>query len=92
MLSQIEEIDLSANVDDIQEQCSQLKQTLTLKENEIMKLKASNVESTKSKNAKEEELIKFKTTTVKTIDKLKTLLKKYLPCANLYGYSDFGLD
>lgn len=30
--------------------------------------------------------------TIKVIEKLKKIIKNYVPCFNLYGYSDFGLE
>lgn len=36
--------------------------------------------------------MKYKTTAVKTVDKLKNIITAYVPCINLYGYSDYGLE
>ena len=42
--------------------------------------------------SKQTEYILNKAAIIKVIDKLKKIIKNHVPCFNLYGYSEFGLD
>ena len=92
LMGQVEDIDLNSPMEELQVKYDKLAAENEERRKEL-EIVSKNMKETEENTIKKEgEFMKYKAVTAKVLDKLKKIMKNYLPCVNHYGFSEYGLD
>ena len=92
LMNQVEYIDLNSPMEELQVKYDRLATENEERRKELDILNKNMKETEENSIKKEGEFMKYKAVTARVLEKLKKILKNYLPCFNHYGFSEYGLD